>query len=220
MSSPLQFVELAQLSQIVSNPFKNPSAGMDDGHHGVDLSYYSFNGNNKMEGTEIYSIMAGRVAGITIKGEPYGNAVIVETPLKNIPASFLAKLSAPVQMTPFPFNPRLETGCESLKTQSWTVSPKSIYLLYGHLKEVPSVTVGQQVNSGQLIGLVGNTGNSGNPHLHLEMRWGPGGTDFASMSHYDGSATDQERLEYCTWRISGKYVMMDPMSVITTWLNQ
>lgn len=220
LSSPLQFVELGQLQEIVSNEFVLPSPGMDDGHHGTDFSYYSFNGQNMMEGTELYSMMPGRVAGITIKGEPYGNAVIIETPLTSIPPDFLAKLSEPVQMTPYPFNSRLENGCESLKTQSWTIWPESIYLMYGHLKEIPPVTLGQQVKSGELIGLVGNTGNSGNPHLHLEMRWGPGGTNFASMSHYDGSATDEQRLEYCTWRISGKYVMMDPMEVITTWLNQ
>jgi murein DD-endopeptidase MepM/ murein hydrolase activator NlpD len=219
MSSPLQDIQLAELKEIISGTFQNTSPGMDDGHHGVDFSYYSYGTHSKMEGIEIYSMMPGKVVGVILKRNPYGNAVIIETPLVNIPPAFVEKLSVPTELTPYPYNPRL-IGCEALKNQSWSIKPASIYLLYGHMKETPLVTVGQQVQSGERIGLVGNTGASGNAHLHLEMRWGPGGTVFASMSHYDGGATDQERLEYCTWRISGKYVMMDPMNVINAWLSQ
>jgi murein DD-endopeptidase MepM/ murein hydrolase activator NlpD len=41
--------------------------------------------------------------------------------------------------------------------------------LYGHLSEV-SVSAGQVVEKGTIIGLVGSTGNSSGPHLHFESR--------------------------------------------------
>ena len=40
--------------------------------------------------------------------------------------------------------------------------------LYGHMSQ-RSVNVGQQVTSGQTIGLMGSTGWSTGPHLHLEF---------------------------------------------------
>ncbi len=217
VSSPLQDITLAELHEIISGPFEGTSPGWDDGHHGVDFSYYSRGSHLKMEGLEIYSMLPGKVAGITVNRERYGNMIMIETPLRTIPADFLELLSVPSQATPFPYNSRL-IDCESLKEASWTEDISSLYLLYAHLKDPTILQIGEQVTAGQLIGLVGNTGASGNPHLHLEMRWGPGGIEFASMSHYDGKATPQERLEWCNWRISGRFVLFDPMQFINSWL--
>jgi murein DD-endopeptidase MepM/ murein hydrolase activator NlpD len=103
---------------------------------------------------------------------------------------------------------------------SWEVRPDSIYTLYGHLLSPVDYEIGDTVQAGDLIGQVGTTGASVNPHLHLEMRWGPGGTKFASMGFYDTSITDSERENYCQWRVSGQFILLNPMDVVNTWLNQ
>jgi murein DD-endopeptidase MepM/ murein hydrolase activator NlpD len=46
-----------------------------------------------------------------------------------------------------------------------------VFTLYGHLSKV-LVQVGQQVKSGQQVGLVGMSGVATGPHLHFEVRYG------------------------------------------------
>lgn len=218
LSSPLQDITLDELSSIVSSPFAPPAPGWDDGHVGVDFAYWSRGSHEKMEGLEVYALMGGKVIGITNDRKPYGNQIIIETPLNRIPPALLALLS-PVQLaTPYPPNPRLP-ACELIQEEQWELKPDSLYTLYGHLMLPVSHRIGDTVQAGDLIGQVGTTGASVNPHLHLEMRWGPGGTEFASMGFYDTSTTDDERTNYCIWRVSGKYIHLNPMDVIETWLN-
>ena len=47
----------------------------------------------------------------------------------------------------------------------------SVFTLYGHLSEV-SVSVGQSVSPGDVVGLSGSTGVADGPHLHFEVRVG------------------------------------------------
>lgn len=57
--------------------------------------------------------------------------------------------------------------------------PNGYRTLYAHLA-MPRVQVGQQVKGGQVIGVMGNTGNSTGKHLHLEL-FKPGGTTAAYL---------------------------------------
>ena len=60
------------------------------------------------------------------------------------------------------------------------------YSQYGHLSAI-SVRAGQTVNPGQRVGRSGSTGNATGPHLHFEIRTGPGyGTDINPIGYLRG----------------------------------
>ncbi|MFV0307596.1 MAG: M23 family metallopeptidase [Desertimonas sp.] len=44
---------------------------------------------------------------------------------------------------------------------------------YCHMSARTDLAVGQHISAGEMLGLVGNSGWSGTPHLHLEVRIGP-----------------------------------------------
>ena len=59
---------------------------------------------------------------------------------------------------------------------------------YAHMQTV-QVTVGQQVSQGDVIGTMGNSGQSTGPHLHYEVMIGTQLVDpvkFLTMSNADG----------------------------------
>lgn len=50
------------------------------------------------------------------------------------------------------------------------------YYFYAHLEDfAPELSVGSRVEAGQIIGFMGNTGDSAFPHLHFEIHPGGGG---------------------------------------------
>ncbi|MCX5302059.1 transglycosylase family protein [Streptomyces sp. NBC_00160] len=60
------------------------------------------------------------------------------------------------------------------------------YSQYAHLSAL-GVKAGQQVSGGQRIGRSGSTGNTTGPHLHFEMRTGPGyGSDIDPLAYLRG----------------------------------
>jgi len=66
-------------------------------------------------------------------------------------------------MIPVPGNVMPPRGNLTVIDDGW-----GVYTLYAHQSEI-GVTVGQQVQAGQLIGQIGATGHVTGPHLHFEM---------------------------------------------------
>lgn len=210
--SPLEGITLAELAQpdLLKNPFQPPRPGMDDGHHGADFAYWSRGERTTMLGHPVQSVLPGRVAGIIHDREPYGYAVIIETPLEG---PLLNGMDA-VLPTPAPtVQPAASLFCPA-GTQAYAGDGRSLYLLYAHLNREPLVSTGDQVFCGQVIGEVGTTGKSVNAHLHLETRVGPAGATFPAMAHYENDATNAEMSAYCTWRVSGLFQMFDPLALL------
>lgn len=211
--SPLEGITQAELLQIVTNPFEAPHSGQDDGHQGVDFSFYRYGSRVGMTGLPINAVLSGKVASVVKNRLPYGNIVIIETPLDPLLAQTLQRLKLP---EPIPtVQPSRLTCPSNVPTQVLDISQRSLYLLYAHMNQPTTLKPGDPVGCGQKIGEVGNTGLSSNPHLHLEVRIGPSGARFSSLAHYTGDATLEEMANYCTWRVSGLYQLIDPLLLLT-----
>lgn len=212
LHSPLAGFDIPALLEIVSTPFEQPNPGMDDGHHGVDFSFYTYQNFKTIEGVPINSVLSGRVASVVEDRLPYGNMLMIETPLDSLPEDWVATLDLPDPVQPLPGNPRLNCPPKA-DLPPWDSSSRSLYLLYAHLLEPAPFSIDDPIASGDPIGFVGNSGASGNPHLHLEARVGPSNATFTDMAHYSNDVTDTEMSNYCSWRIGGVFQMIDPLSL-------
>ena len=207
--SPLAGYALPELAGIVVNPYHPPRLGSDDPHQGVDLAQVDPVNGIALTGMPVQAVLAGKVVGQAADRFPYGNMVMIETPLDGAIAA-----SDPALIMPTPLPERLPPGaltCPDLNVSPPASSdPRSLYILYGHMQNLPSVSLGDPVSCGQELGMIGESGNALNPHLHVEVRVGPSGQTFPSMAHYDPSADYEEMAAYCLWRVSGVYQTIDP----------
>ncbi|MBN2501496.1 MAG: M23 family metallopeptidase [Anaerolineales bacterium] len=188
LCSPLKDHDIYRLRTYVSNAYATPAtSNKEEGHHGVDFAYYYKDGDGApILGIDIQAIAPGRIAAMMVDKLPYGNMVMIETPYEML---------APELIAYFGIGP--ET---------------SFYHLYAHMLNPPEWNVGDLVNCGQTLGQVGNTGFSGNEHLHLETRTGPANYDFSGgLAYYSTAASDVERGNYELWRSSGTFVHFDPI---------
>ena len=198
-----------QLIQAISNPFHPPAPGSDDPHQGVDFSDLDPVYGYARTGLEIMALLPGRVAGVIANRFPYGNAVLIETSLIELnPALILPdEIPIPTLISALTCPPGAELEDSMRK-------PESVYLLYAHMQDEPRFSIGDSIACGQVIGSVGESGNALAPHLHLEVRVGTAGQQFSSMAHYISSASEIEMANYCVWRTSGGFVLLDPMLLI------
>ena len=65
---------------------------------------------------------------------------------------------------------------------------------YAHMLNTPIFAVGQRVKQGQIIGYVGNTGDSTGPHLHFEVKFNGAFKD--PMDYLNGAQTYNPLLDY------------------------
>ncbi len=213
--SPLEGLTLTDLNNIITQPYKTPRPKNDDGHHGVDFAFFRFNDLVGIEGLAVNAALPGEVVTILGNKDPYGYSIIVETPLDQIDPALAAALNLPeAQPTVVP-DPRVNCPASGELTFTLSETQRSVYILYAHLKELPTPQIGDQVSCGQQLGLVGNSGMSSNAHLHFETRIGPSGARFESMAYYTLQSTESERYNYCVWRVSNQFQLFDPMILLS-----
>jgi murein DD-endopeptidase MepM/ murein hydrolase activator NlpD len=211
--SPITGIALTDLSPLIVNPFAPPRLGSDDPHQGIDFADIDPVYQIALEGRRVNAVIEGQVAGVINDRFPYGNAILVETPLEQLPAAWLPPLQIPTPATPRQGHPSLT--CPETSINLKQSSARSLYLMYAHLEEPVTLEPGDMIACGQPIGAIGNSGNSLNPHLHLELRVGPAGMRFESMAHYTGSATPVEMANYCLWRVSEAFQLLDPLQLLS-----
>lgn len=214
--SPLGGIGLAELHSITSNTFDAPSAFSDLGHPAVDLAFFTHKGFSTMLGLPVQSMLPGKVVQVVDNRFPFGNMILIETPLSLLSVDLVQSLPLP---TPIPEKSiEMWSTCDkNIAPITWSDDSKSIYILYSHLQSKPDFQVGDTVACGQQIGAVGITGNSVAEHLHLEMRIGPSDARFGTIAMYTNQVytqvpTSEERYNYCIWTISGRFQAFDPAS--------
>ena len=142
-----------------------------------------------MLGESLQAVLSGVAAASVEDLYPYGNMVMIETKVEDLPPELVALLE-------------ISSG-------------ESLYILFAHMNKPPLVSLGEEVESCQPLGEVGMSGNTDIPHLHMETRLGPAGTVFESMRFYDTRATQEEMNNYKLWRTSGEFRHFDPMTLLT-----
>jgi murein DD-endopeptidase MepM/ murein hydrolase activator NlpD len=209
----LQDIPFEALSGMITNPFNPPKPGYDDPHAGIDIAVQIPGSQVAVAGQPVQAVMAGSVAMVAVDRFPFGNALIIETPLERLPATWQIVAGLP---TPSPTLPPLSAlTCPPYPLLAEVdENRRSIYTLYGHLAEAPSLAQGDEVTCGQVVGSVGGSGNALNPHLHYETRIGPSGILLAPIAHYDASATAEEMSAYCLWSVSGVFQIVDPHNAL------
>ena len=85
-----------------------------------------------------------------------------------------SKSVRPLVVTPFAGTVAVKGWSASFGWRVWIKLQTGMYMVLAHLQSIDNtVHIGQQLNPGDFIGIMGNTGLSDAPHLHLEIRPNP-----------------------------------------------
>jgi murein DD-endopeptidase MepM/ murein hydrolase activator NlpD len=214
--SPLQAIDLTDLRLITSYQFnfKYPFSEGPDGdknHPAVDLGFYGFKSFTTDDNHPIQAVLPGKVALVVNNRFPYGNMIMIETPLNSLSPDLIKQMKIG---TPYSDDEiKTRSSCQPDQTRiSWSSDSKSVYTLYAHMKNPPSLQPGDSVQCGEVVGTIGATGNSSESieHLHLEIRVGPADAKFGTISAYSAAATEEERYNYCIWALSEVFLPINP----------
>jgi len=212
--SPLDGLDLDQLKSIISNPFKMPDPEWDDGHPGVDFAFYEYGNLKTMVGLPIHAVLGGTVAAMVDDRNPYGNMLMIETPLSSLPADWAQIVPIPTIVPTRVSNGSLTCPDSGPSPTYSTSGARSLYIVYAHMVNPPNFKVGDTITPNEVIGGVGDTGQSSGTHLHFEVRVGPSDARFTTIAHKDTSATLEEMYNYCVWRISFLFEPFDPLKLL------
>jgi murein DD-endopeptidase MepM/ murein hydrolase activator NlpD len=215
ISSPIEGKAISDLVDMISNPFYPPVEGSDDPHQGVDFSDVDNLSKIALTGKGVQVMIGGQVVSILSNRFPYGNAILIVSTEDNLPENWMNKILYSIE--PFPWDINTALTCP----EGWNLPPEKqdklgLYTLYAHLLDAPSYEIGDFVKPGDKIGAIGMSGNALAPHLHVETRYGYIPDFIGSMAHYDVTASLEEMSNYCRWRVSGWFRLIDPMEILST----
>ena len=137
--------------------------------------------NDRLSHAQRYAIDFGRLnqAGDGLfDGDPLRNesyAIYGDEVFAAAPGTIVAIRNDMAENTP-PIEPPFTTFDDVAGNRVVQHLGGDLYALYAHMQPGSvRVSVGQRVERGQVLGLVGNTGGSSAPHLHFHIMDGPGG---------------------------------------------
>lgn len=197
----------------ISNPFYRPVPGSDNPHQGVDFSELDLNTRIALSGKPVQAILPGTIRMVLEDQFPYGNAILVETEWNELPEAWLSALDLPKTVEREISHTNL-TCPGTWEDPGGDPSSVSLYILYAHFETLEELRSGESLICGQTLGTIGMTGNALAPHVHVEFRLGPAGAIFEEIAHYDASASLTAMQNYCRWRVSGWYALLDPMEYL------
>jgi murein DD-endopeptidase MepM/ murein hydrolase activator NlpD len=212
--SPIQGIDFSELPLIQSWEYISPTPYVESGHPAIDFGQYHFKDYPFFPNFPVQSIISGKAILVQQDLSPYGNMILIETPLNNIKESFLSSITKPTPLPPSIYS--IDERCPVSGPEiTWDSEGKSLYVLYAHMLEKPEVSPGDPVSCGQLIGIAGKSGHAAEEHLHLEIRIGPSNASFESIAA-QGSAdiTPVERYNYCIWALSGVFQAINPATLL------